>query len=534
MRKWVLTVIACGLFASALHAADWSHVLPTDLYKDLTLPQRDQVDKALRLYDKGGEGKDRKRRMYHKNAANDWERFRTRHGDVVDPAVFAYSLFMQAMSQRHAGDRHTAVKTFTEVLDFFPDEIWLAAPALYFRARTHFDIGDAGKGYVDFKDMLADEDYAKHPLAGDAYLELADNHWQHKRTGKALDMWKVLVRDFRESNDSAARKAEYKLRDWMLVNGEIEETFAWYLDRRDRGSEAEQKASAAKSVYRKAMKEFDRGYWKWYFEPVLGEKRGARKRDELKEAVRAWFFAKESWFAEADRLWDFMMLRFDDIRRHDPDKLGEFIPSLSSYLRSNPGEQQAKRADQLVNKLAGVGEYELAFSLLEFYPTPVDRLWKRFDLETRRKRYEEADGILGELLEVKDAKVISRARRERASLYHKRMGKYEEAIKLYYEINDPPGTLWSIVDCQRKLGQKDRAQNTLTEIASIFPDQASKAIFRKAEFFRRDGEKKMAIGLYRNLLSHPEWKKSGESSKAHDRLEDMDIDTGGAVIHEVN
>lgn len=519
----------CGL-----RAVEWSHVLPPDLYKELDLTQRGQVDKALRLYEQGGEGKDRKHRMYHKNAANDWERFRTRHGDRVDPSVFAYSLFMQAMSQRHAGDRHTAVKTFTEVLDFFPDEIWLAAPALYFRAQTHFDIGDDGKGYRDYQDMVADEDYAKHPLAGNAFIRLAENHWSHKRTGKALDLWKTVEREFAESNEGAAREAGYRLRDWTLVQGEVEEVFAWYLERRDRGSEAERRASAAKALYDQTTRHLDGRYWKWYFEPILGEKRGKARMEALKKRYRDWFFEKEAWFADADRLWDFMMIRFEDLRRNEPDGLGDYISTLSAYLRKNPGEAQAKRADQLVNKLAGVGEYDLAYSLLEFYPTPADRQWKRFSLETRRKRYEEADKVLESFLEGDDPKQITRARQERATLYHKRMGKYEEAIKLYYEINEPPGTLWSIVDCQRKLDRKEAAQNTLTEIASIFPDEASRAIYRKAEFFRQDGEKKMAIGLYRNLLSHPEWKKSGEASRAHDRLEDMGIDTGGAVIHEVN
>ena len=112
------------------------------------------------------------------------------------------------------------------------------------------------------------------------------------------------------------------------------------------------------------------------------------------------------------------------------------------------------------------------------------------------------------------------------------MGKYAEAIKLYEDINQPPGTLWDIQWCYRRLGEKKKAQGTLDEI-TFFPDQAARAVWTKAEYFREDGEKDKAIALYRRLLSQPEWKKTQESSLAHQRLEAWGIATGGAVINEV-
>lgn len=532
MRVVLSILLMAG--ACLLRAADWNHVLPPDIYKELDLAQRSQVDKALKLYDKGRDGGDRKERMFHKSASNEWERFRVQYGDAVDPAVFAYSLFMQAMSERASGERHTAVKTFTEVLDFFPDEIWLAAPAIYFRGRTHFDIGDVSKGLTDFQEMLKDEDYAKHPLAGYAYNRLARNHWSNERSGKAVDMWETVSEKFAESNRDAVGHAENRLRDWIIVQGRMGEAHEWYVEREGRASELNKNINAARQVYERAMSDLGRRYREWYFEPALGEKRAEKRIAELRDGYRDWFFAKESWYMEADRLWEFMMIRFEDYKRNDPKELKGYISNLSAYLRKNPGEKQAERASELVGKLCRVGEYDLALTLLQFYPTPVSRLWERYNIENLRKQYEDADQVLEQLLAVKDPRVIEQARRERAALYHKQMGKYEEAIKLYYEINDPPDTLWEIVDCQRRNNQKTEAQNTLTEIASIFPDQASRAIFTKAEFFRHDGEKKMAVGLYRNLLTHPEWKKTGEASKAHDRLEDLGIATGGAVVHEVN
>lgn len=533
INRWVAFVIGAGVTLS-LSAQEWTHVLPPDLYRALNLNQRAAVDKALDLYQKGDQGKDRKQQQFHKSAANDWERFRVQHGEDLDPSVFAYSLFMQAMSQDRASDRHTAVKTFTEVLDFFPDEVWLAAPSLYFRAMTHLQIGDQRKGLADMQEMLKDEDYRMHPLAADAYLRVAENHWDNRRTREASDMWAIVAEGFANSNREAAWKAKQRLRDWLIVQGDLQGALAWFLERESKGTEEEKKVAAATKLHEHAQRGFERDFKGWYFEKMFEGKKAEGNRQLRINQFRDWFFEQEALFAQTGRLWEYYLLQFEDFRRNDSNQLKTLIPKLSALLRKTSDESRPRRAKELVNRLAGIGEYDLALSLLEFYPTPVSRLWQTFNIEERRKRYEDADRVLEQLLAQSDAAVVVEARRERAKLYHHRMGKYEEAIKLYFEINDPPDTLWSIVDCQRRNKQKAEAQNTLTEIASIFPDQAPRAIFAKAEFFRVDGEKKTAIGLYRNILSHPEWRKTGEASKAHDRLEDLGIATGGAVIHEVN
>ena len=62
---------------------------------------------------------------------------------------------------------------------------------------------------------------------------------------------------------------------------------------------------------------------------------------------------------------------------------------------------------------------------------------------------------------------------------------------------------------------------------------APRAILTLAQFCEADGDKKKAIALYRRLLSQPEWKKTGESSQAHQALERLGERTGGAMINEV-
>jgi hypothetical protein len=69
---------------------------------------------------------------------------------------------------------------------------------------------------------------------------------------------------------------------------------------------------------------------------------------------------------------------------------------------------------------------------------------------------------------------------------------------------------------------------------SIFPDYGARSAYQMALYREADGEKEAAINLYKRLLRQKEWKKSPESSQAHQKLERYGIATGGAVINEVH
>ena len=68
----------------------------------------------------------------------------------------------------------------------------------------------------------------------------------------------------------------------------------------------------------------------------------------------------------------------------------------------------------------------------------------------------------------------------------------------------------------------------------MFANDAPRAVLTLAQFCEQDGDKKKAIALYRRLLSQPEWKKTGESSQAHQALERLGERTGGAMVNEVH
>ncbi|MCC5848396.1 MAG: tetratricopeptide repeat protein [Verrucomicrobia bacterium] len=528
-------LLASGLAVSAF-AQQWSHVMPVELYQTMNLAERSALDRALKLFDDGGAGRNDREQQLHRNATNEWERFRSQYADSVDSEIFAYSLFMQAKSQRASRDRHTAVRTFTEVLDFFPDEVWLAAPSLYFRAMTHFDIGDDRRGFSDLREMADHPAYGKHSLAAGALNRIADNHWENKRPDQAVEIWKKVAEEFGELNRDQTRQAADKLYDWTLVRGNVAEAYDLRLERESRGSEEQRRANAIQHVFQQGVRDAGGGYYRWYFNHLHEEDRANEMRDALRTKLYEWFVSKQSDFLAVDRLWDFLLMRYDYNASHNQEKLDELLLEIVQYFRSSETEpnRRVSRAKTIIDRLARSGRWDNALSMLEFIPEPTDRLWTEFELSQRRRTHEYSLTVLDQIDGLNVPEESRKALAARARIHHRNLNNYEEAIKLYHEINDPPDTLWEIVDCHRRLGNREQARNVLTEIASIFPDLAPRALYMQAEHYRSDGEQEQAVNLYRSILRHPEWRRSREASQSHDRLEAMGLDTAGGVIHEVH
>ena len=132
-----------------------------------------------------------------------------------------------------------------------------------------------------------------------------------------------------------------------------------------------------------------------------------------------------------------------------------------------------------------------------------------------------------------DPGALKGAKYDLAWYYRHRLGEPAKADKIYQELDDPPKSLWGLAAAFRESGKKKEAYTTLTELTSVFPDEAANAVLRYAQWKEADGEKEKAIGLYRQLLKNPKWKQSGASSQAHQALERYGIATGGAMTNEV-
>ena len=171
--------------------------------------------------------------------------------------------------------------------------------------------------------------------------------------------------------------------------------------------------------------------------------------------------------------------------------------------------------------------------MLPFLKNLVDNLWLTYEIENRADKLPAAQLALEQIVDQPDA-AVSLAGKKRLAWFHKeRTRQYDKAIALYIDISQPPGTLWDLQECYRRAGKKLEAYTVLTELASIFPPEAARAVWVQGQYREQDGEKDKAIALYRRLLAQPEWKKTWESSQAHQALERLGIATGGAVVNEV-
>jgi RNA polymerase sigma-70 factor (ECF subfamily) len=90
--------------------------------------------------------------------------------------------------------------------------------------------------------------------------------------------------------------------------------------------------------------------------------------------------------------------------------------------------------------------------------------------------------------------------------------------------------LVALEKCLAKLGKLEPAVAQLREVENFFTDVAPEAALRTAYLYRDAGIKEKYVRSLRGVLKR--YPKSGESSQAHQRLEEMGLPIGGGVDAE--
>lgn len=514
----------------------WTWQLPVERYQRLDLSQRASVDRARELHARGETALERRQEKEaiasFRAAAAEWQRFTVAFMDAPESAM-AYAQFMCAYSTHMAKDRNTAVKLYTEVLDFYPDTQFVAAPSLYWRGQAHADNGDQSKAVADWQALVEDETSAGHPLVAVALDRLASDDWGRGKWAEAAARWEEIASKYRGVARPMAESAVENLMMWRgFANRWSDVSAVAETARRDARGRADLANGFTWNAWNRSRNEWRRSYFERAFKGAEVDKQLEQYRRSLVE----WFAGLSPMFDEAGRGWDHALAVFDYRRQIDPKKASELASALGKQLRGaalEPAERE-RRARGFIDRLGQAGMHTEARTLLDLIPDTVRRLWVAFAIEDRAADYKAALLVLSQLEQQPDPDVVRRAKRTRADVYKDKTNECDKAIPLYVEVADPPGTLWALQECFRRTGKKNEAQQTLTEIASIFPPEAARAMFQKAEYFERDNQKSEAIAHYRRLMVHPEWKRSPESSRAHQALERLGIATGGAVLHDVN
>jgi len=508
-----LAALVASLGMASLRAADWTWELTNERYRQLNVFERAQYDKAARLLKEGNP----------QAAASEFEKFKIQ---FPDSAALAYVLFMRGYCLQQAKTRNQAIKTYNEVLDYFADDVADAAPAKYFIGLAHLENGDTRQGLATMKEMLANEAYAKHPLAAGALSRLAENHWKNKETEQAVKLWKQAVADFAKTSHTEASQARDNLIVHYIKSKDYAGYDAWLLTAENR-DDPKHRVWMAQQVIDKAHH---------HIFPSNSGHYTAFEREERAAAMKAcfeYYKAQKPWYDKAQQTWEYLTRAISFLSQHYGDKTerDKAVDEMVALIRQIKDKADAHgKYAWLVDRLREANDLPRARYVIGLIADPPYAGYKEAELLVHENKDAQAVAQLEQVEKMGNAYWTGQAQERRAWIYKDRLQNYEAAIKIYREINKPPGTLWAIQECFIRWGKLDDAINTLSEIENSFPDEASKAAWHKAHYYHQANQSKKAIAQARKILKV--YKTSQEASKAHQMLEGYGVATGGGVFEE--
>ena len=498
----VSTLIEGELFAKKKER--WSWQLSASRYKKLNTFQRALYKKAKHAFEK---------RQY-REAATLFEKFKVEHDESP---ILSYIIFMHGYSLHHAKDRNKAIRTYNEVLDYFPGVIEDASPALFYLGKAHFDNGQNKKGMLSMKEMAEDEDYREHALAAGALLVLAENHWKNKEKEKAIKYWRQIVDDFSTSSPKEAANARHSVYCHLLVTQSFGEAVTWLAA---------------------GTKREDAGVRRWILNEYIGVLKGLRHNWKDKAAQKSmyatfWTFYKEheKYYTDNYR-WKYLLDGLDlcgdsnNLTKEREKWLGIAVQEADKTKEPTERDSKIKEISDLFLKTNIERSYYL---LQKMKNQTLASFYKASYLQYERKYQGAYDQHL-EVEKLKDKELSLKSLAARAHLLHIYLNKPDEAIKLYEQISAPPGTLWNIADCYKRLKKHENALRVYSTIESSFPPEGAKAAWARADHCSKIGERKKAVGEARRILKV--YPKKREASYAHQLLEKYGIATGGGLIED--
>jgi TolA-binding protein len=507
-----------------------------------------------------------------------------------------YAILQKGRSLQLLDKRFEAIKVYQEVLDFFPDDVKYAAAAQYRIGQSHAENGDVEKAMKAWLALADDADYAKEPLGADALNALADNLIKQGKADEGIKRFEQVAVDFRKSSPDAARGAIGRVVPYYIrTKPDAEKLRAFYVAAKtfEHGPREPEADVANDGLYWqrvrdniKAQSEFtdlqkdqrDAFYRYW-----AGKMQGQMPTDDsfqidLANYIRAsdrddaaWAQRLDKQFADRQKDGDYArVVRWIGAFAPKKEKVEEYYQKLDFAKMSNADIQNLVYTLLETNRDAD--RAKAAFEKLRMAEVPDDAKMSMFnwfrdrwplpgsrDLALRTcQSFANADAGRMQALRylhwrchphhghvrmekdfpeglalAADMQKVPAHAKEAFSLGGNLLqwsGKYEDAIKDYQQADSPPQTLLWTSECLAKLGKLDPAVAQLREVENFFADAAPDAALRTAYLYRDAGIKEKYVRSLRGVLK--KYPKSGQSSEAHQRLEEMGLPIGGGVDAE--
>ncbi|MDP6630987.1 MAG: hypothetical protein QGH42_00655 [Kiritimatiellia bacterium] len=114
--------------------------------------------------------------------------------------VIAYALVRKGRAIQKDNKMAEAIETYTEVMDYFPNAVDYAAPALYYMGECRASQQKRKAALELWKEMAEDVDYRKHELAAPALNRLADGLYAQGNYAAAGKFYLQSATDFRRGH----------------------------------------------------------------------------------------------------------------------------------------------------------------------------------------------------------------------------------------------------------------------------------------------------------------------------------------------
>ena len=478
--------------------------------------------------------------------------------------------------------RNAAIQAYQDVVDYFPNETPFAAAALFHIGECHGQNGEVEKQTAVWARMVKDDGYVAQPNSGTALAFLAGEMTKLGKFEEAVAYaWRTAVA-FRGSNPGAAAAARNeviahyatrapnheKLKEFYVAAG----GFDGRGHQTDKPEEDHRYWSAALDAALRmngdaAKKEAACAYW--------SGKMGDRfvENDDLRmqwsDALLVQNKDRAAWAARMDKQFLAKPATVDRLRqwleyfrsRPDPETRSAFyarhgkplaagldvaarialigpmnhhygMPAEARELMRTISPDNLSDADLVAFAVVAAALDEPEDNILRLFARMKDNLAAtkaRFDYYNSRSHRNPPymEKALAEIPALKKSPAhAGQALVWAEAVLLQGLGRHEEAIKAFRAANRQPESTWEIAGSLTALKQYDQAVAALREIESVGGATAAEACLRAADVHRASGDKGREVTQLRAVLKR--YPKSGESSKAHNRLESYGVAlTGG-------
>lgn len=487
----------------------------------------------------------------------------------------AYALLRKGRSQMLDNKRNEAMRTFREVIDYFPDAVAYAAAALYYQGKCHFDSGERLNAVKVWERMVADDGYAKHVLAAPALESLADELVKQEKVVEAAKYYEQAAVTFRTSSPHVARKAiekaseihirtlpnEKKMRDFYFrvsttrYHPTTPDEDLYWTDVRGmirRWGTFEKNMDAQRAAYYK--------YWADTMEGKCLDDNAYRIdwadfRLQHEGDVSAWVARLDKQFESTFKPGQHaQVVQFIRAFGNNKEKMEAYYAKLDfaqmdnalidrlvrGLVEDNGAVEMARNAcskfkhdawnDDDRNRFIGWVQHRDREMVEMICQRMRDADYGRYRLLVYyhwKRITDKGIPLADEVVTV--PKYTAEAYWMKGQLLEYAQ-KWEEAIAAYKASNREPSSLFRIAECFRRLGKQVQALSQLREIENFFKEQAPEAALRSAWIYRDAKEEKLFIAMLRKIMK--KYPRSGQSSQAHLELERLGVKIGGGVDAE--